>query len=271
MADRCDIVVVDDGSTDDTPAVVRRYGDAVRYLRQRNAGVSAARNAGLRNCRNEFVAFLDSDDEWEPQKVARQIAALRRQPQAVFVACRGGRRASSGEEWSPDMPDIARDQPVDLAPHLFAGLFLLTSGVMVRTRFLTGAAPFCTSVPVCEDYLLWLQLACRAPGVVLADRLVTCGWNAPFSLAADVERVAQAQIRVRYMARRELRRRPDCRVMWREGLSRLLAVHRDAAFRAGRYPLAARFGFRSLLMQPGSRARWEWRRLAEALFRSVVS
>lgn len=81
-------VVVDDGSTDETPAVMeRRYGGdpRVRYIRQPNGGVSAARNTAFGHARGEFVAFLDSDDEWLPHKVELQVACLRRFPELGMV------------------------------------------------------------------------------------------------------------------------------------------------------------------------------------------
>jgi glycosyltransferase involved in cell wall biosynthesis len=80
-----EVIVVDDGSSDDTRAVVERYGDPVRYVRQANAGVAAARNTGLRAARGEFVALLDSDDRFVPWKLAAQVALLRRYPELGMV------------------------------------------------------------------------------------------------------------------------------------------------------------------------------------------
>jgi GT2 family glycosyltransferase len=80
-----EVVVADDGSTDDTRTLVESFGPRVRYVRQANAGVSAARNFGMRHARGEFIAFLDSDDAWHPWKVEAQVAALRRHPDAGVV------------------------------------------------------------------------------------------------------------------------------------------------------------------------------------------
>jgi glycosyltransferase involved in cell wall biosynthesis len=76
-----DVLVVDDGSTDGTPAVLERFGSRIRVVRQENAGVSAARNRGLDEARGPFIAFQDCDDLWMPGKLERQLAALRQRPE----------------------------------------------------------------------------------------------------------------------------------------------------------------------------------------------
>jgi glycosyltransferase involved in cell wall biosynthesis len=80
-----EIVVADDGSTDDTRAIAEGLGQRVVYVRQANAGVSAARNFGMKHARGEFIAFLDSDDSWQPWKIEAQVAALRRHPESGLV------------------------------------------------------------------------------------------------------------------------------------------------------------------------------------------
>jgi len=81
-----EIIVVDDGSTDGTPEAVRRYEPRVRYIRQENAGPSAARNTGIEAATGEWVAFLDSDDVWLPGKVEAELQVLEASPDLAWVA-----------------------------------------------------------------------------------------------------------------------------------------------------------------------------------------
>jgi glycosyltransferase involved in cell wall biosynthesis len=84
-ADRREILVVDDGSTDDTPERVRRFGDAIRYLRKPNGGQASALNFGFARARGEIVALLDADDYWLPGKLRRVVEEFEKHPQAGMV------------------------------------------------------------------------------------------------------------------------------------------------------------------------------------------
>jgi glycosyltransferase involved in cell wall biosynthesis len=82
-----EVLVIDDGSSDDSAAVAEAFGAPVRVIRQANAGVSATRNRGMRAASGDFVALLDGDDVWEPDKIARQVAYLRAHPDVGAVGC----------------------------------------------------------------------------------------------------------------------------------------------------------------------------------------
>lgn len=110
-----ELIVVDDGSTDDTAGVARSYGDAVRYVRQENRGVAAARNAGVERAKTTWVAFLDHDDEWLPTKVERQLDRLRSCPDAALCYSAFRCHGLDGSSWTlhvplSELPDIMRLQ-----------------------------------------------------------------------------------------------------------------------------------------------------------------
>ena len=84
-----EVIVVDDGSTDDTSTKLRAFKDQILYVHQENQGVAASRNTGIQQARGEFIALLDGDDLWEPGKLAIQTKALEESPRAGFAAVNG--------------------------------------------------------------------------------------------------------------------------------------------------------------------------------------
>jgi glycosyltransferase involved in cell wall biosynthesis len=107
-----EVIVVDDGSTDGTPAVVRTFGARVRCVTQPNAGLAAARNRGLAAATAELVAFLDADDLWLPEKIACQMERFRAHPELLggrpAGRRRGARNAFHGADARVLEPDDAR-------------------------------------------------------------------------------------------------------------------------------------------------------------------
>jgi len=260
FAELCDIIVVDDGSTDDTRDVTARYGARIKYVYQENAGAGAARNTGVRESEGEYVAFLDSDDAWEPDKIERQLAAFRRWPEVVMV---GGRATAhfrdGGTEADPPAP-VPPDRPTDFAPRMFYSNFLHTPTVMVRRQYLEQAGLFSRELKRAQDYHMWARLSLLGPCVYLDRQVATFSADTPESLQRDRDASMQFNLCARDLLARELARRPDCREPWRRGIVQALASLRDRAYRHGRYDEALRYGLR-VLRYEWRRPKWEWGRL----------
>jgi glycosyltransferase involved in cell wall biosynthesis len=149
-------IVVDDGSTDDTPTVAATLG--VRLLRQDQGGVSAARNAGLSAARGDLVAFLDADDELLPDAVATEVAALDSEPEAAAVV---GRCQSMDADGRPLPAQHDAVDPANLYEQwLRRRNFVWTPGAaMFRRRALQEIGGFPVDVGPAADYAVYLRLA----------------------------------------------------------------------------------------------------------------
>lgn len=150
-----EVIVVDDGSSDETPQVAAAFGQAL-YLRQANAGRSSARNAGLQRARGDHVLFLDADDALTPNALADALACFAGTPDAAFVY--GGHR-----EVGPDRSPL-RDIPPDKTRQGYAGLLkgnhiAMLGAVLYRTAVLRAAGGFDPALAACEDYEVYLRLS----------------------------------------------------------------------------------------------------------------
>lgn len=178
---RLEVIVVDDGSTDDTAGVLHSFGDAIRVIRQENAGPSAARNRGVACARGEIIAFLDSDDAWLPTKIARQVGVMESLG-AKTPCCLGNIRFPHrryGCETSFAM--------AGLFPHLDEGLWenpaeilatrviLFNQAVAVRKEALEKAGPFDPGLKLLEDYDLALRLSVLGPWGFIQTPLIEYG------------------------------------------------------------------------------------------------
>jgi glycosyltransferase involved in cell wall biosynthesis len=161
-----ELIVVDDGSEDETVARLGAYGSAVRVVLQRRRGVSAARNLGVSWARGELLAFLDSDDWWHPRKLEAQTAFMVQHPemkicQSAEVWIRRGVRVNAKKKHAKPSGDIFR-ACLDLC-------VVSPSTVMMQRRLFDRVGGFDEALPVCEDYDLWLRIAKDTP-VFLLDR-----------------------------------------------------------------------------------------------------
>ena len=162
-----EIVVVDDGSTDDTEAHLVPYGTSIKYIRHpANRGVSAARNKGIENSSGRWIAFLDSDDYWLKEKLHLQMEFLRQTPDAVAcqteeIWIRGGKRVNPKK--------IHKKPPGEIFQRSLRRCLVSPSSVILKRSVFDEVGFFDETLEAAEDYDLWLRISCKHP-IHLIDR-----------------------------------------------------------------------------------------------------
>ncbi len=152
-----EIIVVDDGSTDNTPNIVKSFSHAVRYVRQENQGLAGARNTGIREARGKYVALLDSDDAWLPTFLNSMMSLAKTTPEAAVLYC----GIIYIDEWGCYLPQFGRMRvlpPEELYETLLRYNFLIPSTIVMDRSVVMAAGLFDVSFRRLQDWELWIRM-----------------------------------------------------------------------------------------------------------------
>ena len=187
----CEVIVIDDGSSDGTAGWIKKAYPSIILIEQKNKGVSAARNTGIRNAKSKWVALLDSDDEWLPEKLETQVELLQKNEGKLFchtneIWIRNGVRVNpmkkhqkfGGMIFSKCL-DICRISP--------------SSALFCKT-LLDDAGWFDETLPICEDYDLWLRITAKFPVLFIDNPLIIKYGGHRDQLSRSVDGIEQYRI-----------------------------------------------------------------------------
>jgi glycosyltransferase involved in cell wall biosynthesis len=183
--DAFETIVVDDGSDTDIPSVVEGYGGSVRLVtHDRSRGAGAARNTGIDQANGEYVAFLDADDTWHPEKLRRQYETFQQSSDEVGLVYSGFvQYDTQGQAWEHE-PTARGDIYVE---ELERDRIHPTSTVMVRRECLDDVGGFDPDLPSRQDYDLWIRIT-ESYEVAYVDEILVEKREQPGSISMDFDR-----------------------------------------------------------------------------------
>lgn len=153
-----EVIVADDGSTDNTREVLRPFDSCIKYLHHPNRGLPATRNRAIREASGELIAFLDADDQWHPDKLARQWEVLKANPEVGLVHT-GALLLDQETGRTTEPQNSPRDCVGHCLPQIFGFSRVYISSVLLRREVLGPGDAFDETLRSCEDWDLWLRLA----------------------------------------------------------------------------------------------------------------
>ncbi|MFQ5351319.1 MAG: glycosyltransferase family 2 protein [Thermoanaerobaculia bacterium] len=233
-----EVIVVDDGSTDGTADLLRRDHPKVRCLRRPNGGVSAARNQGIEAAQGEWIALLDSDDVWRPDKLERQLDALAARPDRLVchtdeIWVRDGRRVNPGLRHTKHGGRIFR--------HCLPLCAISPSAAVIHRSVLAAVGLFDEELPACEDYDLWLRITSRYPVLLVEEPLVEKHGGHPDQLSRSVTGLDRYRIRALVKILEAGRLAPDDHAAAVATLREKCRIWADGAAVRGRHEEAATY------------------------------
>jgi glycosyltransferase involved in cell wall biosynthesis len=257
-----ELVVVDDGSTDGTPELLRRLGRSeprIRVVTQPNGGEAAARNAGVRAARHPLIAFLDHDDVWRPDKLERQLAFLREHPELALAFTAYDRvegRARSTirvRDWDSD--------PGAAASALALSCVVTPSTVMVRRDALTAGGLFDESLRLSPDWMMWLRMVNAGMRLGYLDEPLTeYRWHGA-NISRSGRRVAETALVIFRRVLDAPDASPALRRRRRWVLARWHAISAEESLHSGRPAACLAHLARATALRPAS-VRPGWARMA---------
>lgn len=219
QVENLELVIVDDGSTDDSVEFIRQIAPEARVITQANAGAAAARNHGVQEARGRYIAFLDADDVWVPGKLKAQLKVMEQQPEIdlVYGHFKPWYCNAQGEFSKPESGDTTPEQVTVIEDKLLPVAILFDSvvciiTVLVRAEALRNIDLFNPDYTVGEDYDLWMRLSLLNRCAMLPTILAHYRDN-PVSLTKSVPKknfeklvVEQAMERIRQRSPRALKK-----------------------------------------------------------------
>lgn len=177
-----EIIIVDDGSTDNTQQIIQQLDGNIHYIRQQNRGPSAARNVGIKAAKGEWIAFLDADDQWTKDKLEKQIQALHNSPELKLIAGDMSEINIDNQVLEAsvlnkhhflDKFSALNGQPIpDAFIELLRKNFIPTGTVLIKKDILLEAGLFNDSIRYGEDLELWAKVASQHPITCLPEVLM---------------------------------------------------------------------------------------------------
>jgi glycosyltransferase involved in cell wall biosynthesis len=264
----CELIVVNDGSTDGTRALLEGYGAAITVINQENRGMSAARNTGIRRARGTYVAFLDADDWWLAGKLSRQVDLMHGRPEIGFSSTTVRVEDDDGR-----LLNLWRcpNGSTEILATLFAQNAAIAGGcsaVMARRDLLDRVGLFDESLRGFEDPDLWMRLA-AVSGYACIDETLAVILRREQSVSRNLDSMRVAALRS--MRKNRALLPPGLRGrFWRSCLAGVYTDYAKPAYRAGRLGLAYADTLRALMLSPLGRGRLCLGLLRDFLLRKPV-
>jgi len=192
-----EVIVVDDGSTDNTAGIVKKYGQQVHYIYQPNAGLSAARNTGIKTANSEWIAFLDADDEWLPEKLQLQLELLKQNKELFWASCnctvhycRTKKQCINNEPGKTE--ELLKGQKFfsSCFEAMNNGISMVPSTMIVKRQVFEKAGLFQNGLVYAEDVDMYWKIGYLWPRVGYVDQSLAVYYaQRPESLTASTDRV----------------------------------------------------------------------------------